>query len=86
MRTQVCYGSKGPSVKKTRKYFGDVAGTRLEQKLGGKGNGTITKEKHGVGCDQSVQVCYDKAGPSVKLTKKYFGEAAAVQLKKLLKR
>ena len=89
MRTQVCYGSKGPNVKKTRKYFGDTAAARLEQNLGGtgaSGTGTVTKQKHGVGCDQSVQICYDENGPNVKQTRKYFGDAAAEKLKKQLKR
>jgi hypothetical protein len=83
MRTQVCYGPKGPNVNKTRKYFGEAAGARLQQNLGG---GTVVKEKKGVGCDQSVQICYDENGPSVKKTEKYFGAAAAAKLKKQMKR
>ena len=87
MRTQVCYGPKGPNVNKTSKYFGVAAGTRLQQSLGGAtAGGTVTKEKHGVGCDQSVQICYDENGPSVKKTEKYFGAAAAARLKKQLRR
>lgn len=86
MRTQVCYGPKGPNVNKTRKYFGDAAGARLQQSLGASGGGTVTKEKKGVGCDQSVQICYDENGPNVKKTEKYFGAAAAAKLKKQLKR
>jgi uncharacterized protein (DUF779 family) len=82
MRTQICYGPKGPNVNKTRKYFGDAAGARLQQSLGG----TVTKEKKGVGCDESVQICYDENGPNVKKTEKYFGAAAAAKLKKQLKR
>ncbi len=82
MRTQVCYGPKGPNVNKTRKYFGEAAGARLQQSLGG----SVTKEKKGVGCDQSVQICYDENGPSVKMTEKYFGSAAAARLRKQLKR
>jgi uncharacterized protein (DUF779 family) len=85
MRTQVCYGPKGPNVNKTRKYFGDAAGARLQQSLGAA-DGTVTKEKKGVGCDQSVQICYDENGPNVKKTEKYFGAAAAARLKKQLKR
>jgi hypothetical protein len=88
MRTQVCYGSRGPNVKKTRQYFGDTAAARLEQSSGGTspGTGAVTREKHGVGCDQSVQICYDEHGPNVKQTRKYFGDAAAEKLKKQLKR
>lgn len=82
MRTQVCYGPKGPNVNKTRKYFGEAAGARLQQNLGG----SVVKEKKGVGCDQSVQICYDENGPSVKKTEKYFGAAAAARLKKQMKR
>jgi hypothetical protein len=36
MRTQVCYGPKGPNVNKTRKYFGDAAGA-CQQSLGAAG-------------------------------------------------
>ena len=79
MRTQVCYSVKGPSVNKTRKYFGDAAATRLEQNMSGD---AVTRPKKKVGCDASVQVCYDENGPSVKLTKQYFGEEAAKRLKK----
>lgn len=88
MRTQVCYGEKGPNVTKTRQSFGDAAAVRLEQSLGGasSGTGTVTKKKHGIGCDQSVQICYDENGPNVKQTRKYFGDAAAEKLKKQLKR
>jgi hypothetical protein len=81
MRTQVCYGAKGPSVNKTRKYFGDAAAVRLEQSMSGA-DPSVTRPKKKVGCDASVQICYDENGPSVKLTKKYFGEAAAKKLKK----
>lgn len=88
MRTQVCYGAKGPNLNKTRKYFGDAAASRLEQSLGKPGSGTtgVTRQKHGVGCDQSVQICYDENGPNVKQTRKYFGDAAAEALKKQLRR
>lgn len=89
MRTQVCYGEKGPNVKKTRESFGDAAAARLEQSLGDKkkpGTGTVTKEKQGIGCDQSIQICYDENGPNVKQTRKHFGDAAAEKLKKQLKR
>jgi hypothetical protein len=88
MRTQVCYGAKGPNVKQTRKYFGEEAAARLERNLAGSGGGAppITRPKKKVGCDASVQVCYDENGPSVKLTKKYFGEEAAKKLKKQMPR
>jgi hypothetical protein len=86
LRTQVCYGPRGPNVNKTSKYFGDAAGGRLQQSLAGASGGTVTREKKGAGCDQSVQVCYDENGPSVRLTEKYFGTAAAARLKKQLKR
>ncbi len=62
--------------------FGAAAGERLQQNIGG----TAVKEKKGVGCDQTVQICYDENGPSVKKTEKYFGAAAANRLKKQMKR
>jgi hypothetical protein len=83
LRTQVCYGLKGPNVNKTRKYFGEDAAARLEKNLGG---GTVTTPKKKVGCDASVKVCYDENGPSVKLTKQYFGDEAAKKLKKQMPR
>lgn len=88
MRTQVCYGPKGPNPNKTRRYFGDAAAAKLEQNLGSPANGSsgITRRKHGVGCDQSVRICYDENGPNVKQTRKYFGDAAAKQLEKQLRR
>lgn len=88
MRTQVCYGPKGPNLNKTRRHFGDAAAARLEQNLGSPANGSsgITRRKHGVGCDQSVRICYDENGPNVKQTRKFFGDAAAKQLEKQLRR
>ena len=88
MRTQVCYGPKGPNPKQTRRYFGDAAAARLEQNLGSPANGSsgITRRRHGVGCDQSVRICYDENGPNVKQTRKYFGDAAAKQLETQLRR
>lgn len=88
MRTQVCYGTKGPSVKKTRKYFGEEAATRLERNMAGTGGGAapITRPKKKVGCDASVQICYDENGPNVKQTRKYFGDEAAKKLKKQMPR
>lgn len=88
MRTQVCYGQKGPSLNKTRRYFGDAAAARLEQSLGSPASGSsgVTRQKHGVGCDQSVRICYDENGPNVKQTRKHFGDAAAKQLEKQLRR
>ncbi len=84
MRTQVCYGQRGPNVKQTRRYFGDAAAARLEQSLGAAGG--VSREKRGVGCDQNVQVCYDENGPNVKQTRKHFGDAAAKKLEKQLRR
>ncbi len=81
LRTQVCYGLKGPNVKKTRKYFGDPAADRLAQSMGGA-QPTVTRPAKRVGCDASVQICYDENGPSVKATKKYFGAEAAKRLRK----
>ena len=40
----------------------------------------ITYPKAGVVCDQVGQVCYDSYGPSIGLTKIYFGEFAADRL------
>ena len=64
---------------------GQAAAARLEQSMGGAEPG-VTRPKKKVGCDASVQICYDENGPSVKLTKKYFGEEAAKRLKKQIPR
>jgi hypothetical protein len=77
MRTQVCYSVKGPSVNKTRKYFGDAA-RRGSSSDGGRPRRRV--EEGRLRCQRAD--LHDENGPSVKLTRKYFGEEAAKRLKK----
>ena len=47
--------------------------------------GAITGPAPGVLCDQAGPVCYDRQGPSIALTKTYFGKPAAQQLSDTLR-
>lgn len=44
------------------------------------------RPEHGVRCDESARVCYERGIPSVDLTQRYFGSHAAKRLAKDLKR
>lgn len=80
---QICYDRQGPDVRLTRRYFGDRAADRLERQLarGGAGNNVFEPEP-GVVCNRTTKICYDQQRPDVRLTRTYFGDAAAQRLRR----
>jgi hypothetical protein len=63
----------------TEDQFGVEAGQRLEQRVdeGVKASRGIFRPTGGVVCDHASEVCYDREGASLELTREEFGHGAA---------
>ena len=80
-RATACYTAKGGHVGLTEDQFGVAAGERLERRLdAGPGSARgIARVEDGV-CDRLSEVCFLRAAPSLELTQREFGRAAATDL------
>ena len=77
-----CYVAKNAHVGVTEDEFGAEAAERLERRLG-EGERTprgIFRPEGGVVCDRASEVCYDRDGASVELTRREFGYGGARDL------
>ncbi len=59
-----------------------VVGGVLDQptKAQAQWSGTVSRVAPGVVCDRAASICFDRQGPSIGLTKQYFGNNAAQRL------
>ena len=80
-RVATCYTAKGGHVGLTEEQFGVEAGRRLERRLdaGRADPRGIARVGDGV-CDRLSEVCFERSGASVELTRSEFGRAAASDL------
>ncbi|HEX2485527.1 MAG TPA: hypothetical protein VHQ66_09510 [Myxococcota bacterium] len=86
-RVATCYTAKGGHVGLTEEQFGVRAGERLERRLdaGPESARSIARVDEGV-CDRLSEVCFLDATPSLELTRREFGGAAARDLEARLDR
>ncbi len=76
---ETCYTAKGGHVGTTEDQFGVPAAQRLEARLddGARSARGIFRPQGGVVCDRGSEVCYDRDGASLVLTREEFGHGAA---------
>ena len=86
----VCRDKNGLNVELTRQRYGDQAANRVQkhQQSGGQqggarqGGGQQGGGQQGVKCDDGQQVCRDKNGLNVELTRQRYGDQAANRVQK----
>lgn len=71
----ICYNQRGPSYEDSKQYFGKKdakkAFNRLEDQ---RDEDALFSPHHGVTCDRSRGICYDKHGVDEDLTDRYLGQ------------
>jgi uncharacterized protein (DUF779 family) len=77
-----CYVAKNAHVGATEAQFGEEAGERLARRLkeGERTPRGIFRPAGGVVCDRESEVCYDREGASLELTRREFGHGASEDL------
>jgi uncharacterized protein (DUF779 family) len=81
-RVETCYTAKGGNAGQTEEQFGQDAARSLGRRLeeGERAAHAIFRPSAGVVCDRGSEVCYDRAGASLVLTRQEFGHGAAEDL------
>jgi len=78
---QVCYHQLQASRPHTEQYFSVAAALQLDRFLALLDNKAAEFEpKRGASCVRSASICYDQRGPSLGLTRLFFGHSAATRL------
>ena len=78
---QVCYDKLQVSRAHTGHYFNTVAAQQLDHFLALRdGTQPMFTPKRGTSCVRKSRICYDQHGPSLGLTRLFFGHADATRL------
>jgi len=80
---QICYQDLQASRSHTERYFSKVAAARLDDFIALREKSAAEptfKPKQGTACVRQSGICYDQRGPSIGLTRFFFGHAAAIRL------
>ena len=80
---QICYQDFQASAEHTEQYFSKTAAERLvrfQALLEQNPDNPMFDPMQGAKCVRKARICYDQNGPSVSLTRVFFGNDKAVQL------